>query len=398
MSTPQPDRARLQQMNDAALRAAAAGDYGSAQNLLRQLLVELPSNATLWLNYSAACRGAGDFNEALRAIDEVLKREPRSFIALLTRGTLHERQGNLKKAVASYRPAVQLAPPLSQLDESTRAALMHARAAVDDYAEAFSDFLSAVAKDFDEHGSSVESQRIRQFIDISLGRKPRFQQEPSEYFYPALPSIEFWERDEFPWLEELEAATTTIRSELNGLLARDLQDFRPYVNYPDNVPLDQWADLNRSDRWGAAHLFVYGERVEENCRRCPQTAALLEAFPMPRVRARSPAAMFSALQPRTTIPPHTGVANTRLIVHLPLIVPADCGFRVGNTTRAWEEGKAWVFDDTIEHEAWNHSDFLRTILIFDIWNPRLNQTERELLTRVVGAMDDFSGETPSAGL
>ena len=91
--------------------------------------------------------------------------------------------------------------------------------------------------------------------------------------------------------------------------------------------------------------------------------------------------------PRTHIPPHTGVTNTRLTVHLPLIVPPNCGFRVGSETREWVPGKAWVFDDTIEHEAWNRSDAPRAVLIFDIWNPILTAAERDLVraaTEVVG--------------
>jgi aspartyl/asparaginyl beta-hydroxylase (cupin superfamily) len=66
-------------------------------------------------------------------------------------------------------------------------------------------------------------------------------------------------------------------------------------------------------------------------------------------------------------------------VHLPLIVPEGCRFRVGGDTRSWEVGRAWVFDDTIDHEAWNTSDELRAILIFDVWNPYITPIERDLL-------------------
>jgi aspartate beta-hydroxylase len=45
------------------------------------------------------------------------------------------------------------------------------------------------------------------------------------------------------------------------------------------------------------------------------------------------------------------------------------------------EGQAWAFDDTIEHEAWNRSDQLRAILIFDVWNPHISEQERALLRR-----------------
>ncbi len=103
-----------------------------------------------------------------------------------------------------------------------------------------------------------------------------------------------------------------------------------------------------------------------------------------------PAAMFSVLRANTRIPPHTGVANVRLVVHLPLVVPPGCGFRVGNETREWKVGEAWVFDDTIEHEAWNDSDEDRVVLIFDIWNPRLSASERSMIAEVMSAMDRFN--------
>jgi aspartyl/asparaginyl beta-hydroxylase (cupin superfamily) len=85
------------------------------------------------------------------------------------------------------------------------------------------------------------------------------------------------------------------------------------------------------------------------------------------------------------------VSNTRLVFHLPLIVPDHCGFRVGSETRPWVPGKAWVFDDTIEHEAWNDSDQLRVILIADIWNMFMTDEDRRAYSRLVEAVDGFHG-------
>lgn len=85
------------------------------------------------------------------------------------------------------------------------------------------------------------------------------------------------------------------------------------------------------------------------------------------------------------------MTNTRLIGHLPLIVPPDCGFRVGNDTRQWQEGKAWLFDDSIEHEAWNGSDRPRVVLLFDIWRPELSAEERESVAALFEAVDEFGG-------
>jgi aspartyl/asparaginyl beta-hydroxylase (cupin superfamily) len=88
------------------------------------------------------------------------------------------------------------------------------------------------------------------------------------------------------------------------------------------------------------------------------------------------------------IPPHTGVTNTRAIVHLPLVVPSGCRFRVGGETREWKEGQAFVFDDTIEHEAVNDSERDRIILIFDVWNPHLTPREQDLIVRFFALHSD----------
>jgi aspartyl/asparaginyl beta-hydroxylase (cupin superfamily) len=116
-------------------------------------------------------------------------------------------------------------------------------------------------------------------------------------------------------------------------------------------------------------------------------------MPLVNLAGRAPNAFFSLLAPRTRIPPHTGVTNARATVHLPLIVPEGCGFRVGGETRTWVPGTAWAFDDTIEHEAWNDSDQPRLILIFDVWNPYLDEAERDFVREMLAAYDGYYGRT-----
>jgi aspartyl/asparaginyl beta-hydroxylase (cupin superfamily) len=163
------------------------------------------------------------------------------------------------------------------------------------------------------------------------------------------------------------------------------------MDLPDTGPIDQWAELNRSRAWSAFHLLRHGERLEEACARCPDTMAALARVPQPQALNRSPSAMFSILEARTRIPAHTGVSNTRLVAHLALSVPPGCGFRVGAETRVWREGCAWVFDDTIEHEAWNDSDTPRAVLIFDVRHPLIPDEEHAAIAAIMAAMDAFSG-------
>jgi aspartate beta-hydroxylase len=399
METPanQPG-ASARDANNAAMRAMGAGDFATACGILRKAVVTFPGQTALWLNLAASCRALSDIAGAMAAIDGALKADPRSFMALLMKGSLLERQGENRQAAKIYGFALAVEPPEQALDAATLNTLRHAREVNARYLEELVAFVDARLDGSLEKGSSAEARRINKFMDFTLRRKPVFRQDPSDFFYPGLPAIEFYERDEFPWLEDLERATPLMRDELQGILRDDFRDFVPYVTYPDTVPLDQWKELNHSRRWGALHLLLSGTRVEQNCSRCPGTMAALSTLPQPYMPGRSPAAMFSALQPKTRIPPHTGVANTRLVVHLPLIVPPGCGFRVGNETREWREGQAWVFDDTIEHEAWNEGELPRVVFICDIWNPRLSPTERELICEVVAARDAFEGFTPKAEL
>ncbi len=139
-------------------------------------------------------------------------------------------------------------------------------------------------------------------------------------------------------------------------------------------------------------------RTRSTFERCPRTVAALESWPRCEVPGCSPTAVFSILDARSRIPPHTGVNNTRLIVHLPLIVPPGCGFRVGAEQREWEPGKALIFDDTIEHEAWNDSDTLRAVLILDIWNPAVSVAERELVRTAIAGVNEFYGFSMQQGV
>ena len=177
----------------------------------------------------------------------------------------------------------------------------------------------------------------------------------------------------------MEAATEAIREEILGVLREDKAGIQPYVAYEEGLPLNQWRELNHSRRWGAYFLWNQGRREAAHMARCPQTVAALAAAPQVDIPGRGPTAFFSILDAHTHIPPHTGVTNTRLTVHVPLIVPPGCRFRVGGETRDWRVGTAWVFDDTIQHEAWNDSDMARAILIFDVWNPQLTLLERDLV-------------------
>ena len=385
-------------LNRRAMQAMAGRDLAQAKALLQQAVALPGAEPAVRLNLAACHRAAGEIDQALAVLEDILAADPRSFLALLMKASLLERQGHQRQAATAYGVALTQAPPDDKLDAPTLQAVRHAREVNARHVTGLREFIAARTADGRSQSTPVEARRLDAFVEMTLGLRPNYRQQPVEFFYPGLPAIEFYERAMFPWLADLEAATETIRGELETIVAEDAAGFTPYVQYSDNVPLDQWAELNHSQRWSAYHLSAYGQRVEANARRAPKTMQMIEALPQPKIPNRSPAAMFSNLQPKTRIPPHTGIANIRLVAHLPLIVPPGCGFRVGGETREWKVGEAWVFDDTIEHEAWNLSDQPRVILICDVWSPYLSPTEREMIVQVMDAMDIFNETKPAFAL
>ena len=246
--------------------------------------------------------------------------------------------------------------------------------------------------------AAVEQQRFIGCRDILLGKRRAYASEPKSMLFPYLPAIEFFSREHTPWLHILEEATEDIAAEALSVLDNDRSGFAPYVNFPPGTPVDQWGPLNHSMDWSTYSLWHDGVPLENHVAKCPKTAAVLARLPLCDVPGFAPGAYFSVLKPHTRLPAHTGTTNTRSIVHLPLIIPERCEFRVGSQVRPWVKGTAWVFDDTIDHEAWNNSDATRVILIFDIWNPLLTAAERDMVRALTIAVGRYYGaDAPQLG-
>jgi aspartyl/asparaginyl beta-hydroxylase (cupin superfamily) len=370
---------QLVKLEQDADRAAASGNVRDAVQLLERAAASDGATTELWLKLSAMRRAAGDPSGALQATERALALEPLNFFALLSRAHLLDRLSD-PRAGEAFAIAAFHAPPEDKLPPPLKQAVDQARQRSDAHQEQVEQRLRAAAP---QSTGSHDGAEIQRFITNISRRTRHFHQEPTHFHYPGLPEIEFHDRARFPELDRLEAAAPVIRDEFKQLIAAEAGELVAYVNYPDRVPVGQWKELNRSRKWTAIHLLRTGQAVEANARHCPQTMAVLAAMPQPQVPGASPNAMFSLLAPNTRIPPHTGVANTRLVCHLPLIVPGQCGFRVGNSSREWREGEAFVFDDTIEHEAWNDSGELRVVLILDLWPPALSRAARDAVAAII---------------
>ncbi len=372
-----------QALNAAGLTRLSAGDAAGAADLFAAAAALDPAGLPLWMNLARARRTLGDEAGEGAALARALALDARDLGALIRSAERHERLGQLAQATVAWSGVLAVAPPLADCSGPLREAVAHATGFV---AARNADFAAVVDTALAAELATVaDRRRIDAALGAATGRRRIYTNECAGLHFPFLPADEFFARAHFPWLAELETATPAIRAEAEALLGGD--GIRPYVALGPGTPPNKWTPLDGSLDWGAYHLWQYGAVIPEAVARCPATAAALAAVPQAELPGRAPTAFFSILKPRTRIPPHTGVTNTRTIVHLPLIVPPGCGFRVGGETRAWQEGEAFAFDDTIEHEAWNDSDLPRVVLILDVWNPHLTPDERRLLQAYYRAAD-----------
>ncbi len=363
---------------------AASRDFAGAHQILLQVVAKDRTSFPAFMKLAAMANAMGDAASALDAADGALSVRALDFMALLMRAMQLHTLGRIDEAGNAYGRALAQAPdaPPPQMEPVLATARERHRAWQQRQFQSLSDAVTAV---------TPLTDRLERLIASALHTAPMEREGPTHYCYPGLGNTGFYDRNLFSWFAELEAATDIFQAEFNAVVDAEAAELVPYIQYPKGVPLEQWQTLNHNRSWTAIHLLRNGRRIESNARHCPQVMALLERLPQPDIAGAGPNAMFSLLAPGAHIPPHTGITNTRLVCHLPLIVPAGCWFRVAGETRDWQRGKAWVFDDTIEHEALNPSDQLRVVFICDIWHPALDAAERAGIAAVIAAGGQLHG-------
>jgi len=385
-------------LNAAGGHMQRTGNSAKARELYERALAVDPKSRVLWLNLATACRSLGDRATEGAALERALALEPRYVAALLHKGDLMERLGNPKAAALAFTAALDSIAPGASVPQQLAPALAHAREVIAANTRALEQFLEGELEPVRKLHATESQHRYDACHDIVLGKRRAYTSQSKYTHFPYLPAIEFFPREDFPWLGLLEEATEDIAAEALAVLNSGPEDFSPYVNVPAGMPVDEWAPLNRSMNWSIYSLWHDSSPLPANQAACPKTAAVLAKLPMCDIPDHAPGAYFSVLKPHTRLPPHAGTTNTRSIVHLPLVIPPGCRFRVGSEVRSWEKGKAWVFDDTIEHDAWNDSDQIRIILIFDIWNPLLTSAERDLVRAMtVGLGRYYGADAPTMG-
>lgn len=401
----QPDDAEALQF--LATRQLSRGNAARAVELLLAALRTQPQDAAILHQLGTAQMLAGDLQAAGDSLRKGLQLAPGMFVARLRLGVVFEQQGRRREAMAAYLGAINAAQAQGRwLSDATTApgvrdAVKHATQYV---AAGRRELFDAVIEPLRQRYGRSELVRVDQCLSIYLQEQPAPlpdpRQRPEFLYFPGIPSQTFYPRERFPAHARLEAAVDAIREELRAVLLDTPDDFVPFLGTPSAEAVSAHLLASSSTQeaaWDAFFFYRHGIRHDAHCARCPRTIGLLDSMALIRVRDHAPETLFSVLRPGTHILPHRGVTNTRLVTHLPLMVPPDCALRVGGETHVWEEGRCVTFDDTFEHEAWNNSDQTRVVLIMDSWNPDLSEVERAAVADLVAAIGDFnrSGETPA---
>lgn len=363
------------------LAALSARDPARAAELLRAASLAAPKAEMAWLALGNAELALGNRDAAEAALDHQLELAPRDAGALLLKAWLREQADDARAAVSFYRAALNQAAVDGGVPAPLATLHRHAGQYVDQASDGFESFL------LDRVGSSL-SPTMTEAVELLTGKRQLYLQEPSVFYYPGLPQKRFYDPDDFPWLAPMLALVPQMQAELTAVLKDGAEGFSPYVHRKQHRPAPN-SPLLDNPAWTAFHFWRDGALDEGNAARCPATMEALDHAPLPQIPGRSPNAHWSRLLPGAHIAAHTGMLNTRLICHIPILTAPDCWFRVGSEIRGWVDGVPLVFDDSINHEAKNDGPQERVVLLFEIWRPEIDEADREAIGRIFQAIGEY---------
>jgi tetratricopeptide (TPR) repeat protein len=360
-------------------RALQAGNFGDAEAHLQALLAASPGDLQLRSQLGQALYRQGKLQQALVCYIDCWRINPRNKLIYLTIGCLHLELGNLDKAAQVFSLGEAVEVNLLSLwrgQDVNPAVAGMSRKARDAMCRHHTDLHLRAVDGLDDAANIV---RIRNAVWPLLDARevnydhPLHQAQVFHIQYSESPA--FFERETFSWSEQLEAQFPAIRAEI--LAGLDVpQDGRPYLGDGHHLEGEQWQPLVNKMNWASVHLYSRGIANRDVVDKFPLTLAALESLPLATPSGNPAEVFISVLAPHTRIPEHFGVSSAILTAHLPIEVPPGCGLKVHEETRAPEEGKLMVFDDTWQHCAWNDSDQQRVVLIFELWHPELTAPDK----------------------
>lgn len=379
------------------MRELALGRSQQAIDYLRRAARTEPDEPQIQLSLGSAYLAERNLDEACAALARSLALAPKAYVARLQYGTALEQSGRPDAALPQYFGAIVQAQKQGRwFNDATTAPLLraqvkHAMRVVFEGRKRL--FEALLAPHFARHGEAAMA-RVAKCLKIYLGELPPNYPDPRQIpkflYFPDLPPATYFDRKLFPWYEILETNWSAIREEMNAVL-HEPDALAPFLGTHPPEAMKEYLGGVEKPVWDAYFFYRHGERFDAHHARCPRTSAALESLPtLVRIREHAPEVCYSVLTPGTHILKHRGVTNTRLVTHLPLIIPENCAISVGGEEKVWREGECFSFDDTYEHEAWNRSARTRVVMLLDVWNPYMSAAECEAITGLIEGIGDFN--------
>lgn len=386
------DKNHLSSLRFLADLAIGSGDLSSATNYLQTMLDNSPGDLQVLTQLGQALYRQGKLEQAVAVYIDYWRIKPDSGMIYLTLGCLFAELGDLDKAAQVFSLGEAVDHNLLSLwktPETNAGVAKMSKTAWDTLCNHHTEL----------HIAAVESQdNSDQLIRIRDAVWPLADARAIDYEHPKhCPQVfsikydscpTFFDTSAFPWCEKLELDYELIREEIVAGLNIET-DGRPYLTNRHRLEGMQWEPLVNRMNWASVHLYKSGTANEKVIAKFPETLKALAGLPLATTNGNPSEVFISVLAPHTRIPEHFGVSSAILTAHLPIDVPAGCGLKVHEETRAPKPGKLMVFDDTWEHSAWNNSDQPRVVLIFELWHPALTEAEQQAITRSIRARRDW---------
>ena len=378
-----------------ATLAVQSDRFDEAAEALTKCSQLAPLDAQLAFRQGWACERAGRSKEAIEAYLRAFRLEPHDPRLALFAGAALEDAGRYEEAAIvfsfgddadSQMRKLHLNPDAPrEIKERSKKADFRVR---ERFTQLHAEAVDEVERRLSREARVPNLERVRRAVwpqTHASGFQYRTPLQAPDIFYMAdLPASPTLSRENLPWARAVEACVDVIRREYQSAIEHGAP-MAPYVHANTQAPT--WRELKGKMDWSSLHLYAHAEATPA-VQLFPETLRALEAADVVRVKGGTPIELFfSRLAPGAHIPPHCGAANNRLTVHLPLVVPADCGIRIGHETHSWRAGEILAFDDSFEHEAWNNSGSERVVLIFEAHHPDLSLEERRAIEFVFEARD-----------
>jgi aspartate beta-hydroxylase len=367
------------------------GDHARAVELLRRFHRTALGDANVALELAQSLAATGQPIEAESTLEMLVDDEPDHAIGWLVLGRLRDIRGDKQGALRAWYQAVVRSQRCGRWQDSNSTPAQWLELVVMAIERVRAGRRELFLGSYDDLRTRYGASELRRVDHALTGwmcewdatpADPR--QRPRFFYFPGLPEGPYHDPMLQPWACALRESFDDIREEARTLCSQPqaLPNFR---DPPLGGKGDEYVDGNGLNRaWKAFFFYRHGLRMAESHAHCPRTSSVLESIELCRIEAEAPEILFSVLAPGSHIKPHHGVSNVRLVMHLPLVVPPGCLLRiVDHGDHVWQEGQLVMFDDTYLHEAWNHADRTRLILLMDCWNPHLTPVERIAMKQLV---------------